>query len=188
MTTIEEFYLSEDYKVMYVKIVVPLTFEVTILHLYIGDDYLSDTFADLSAYITSSPNYVFSIDTPEIKALYDKEIFDGPFTIVVTTDEGPEFITGRTLINMYYADICLANKTLALDSPDKMNEVFMLFLYMNAAVTYVLAGQTEQALGAWDRVSAIVQNSGSDALNTDVLPCGQGTGCWIINGVYVIKY
>jgi len=188
MTTIEEFYLSEDFKVMYAKVVVPIANAITAIHLYIGDDYLSDTFVDLSAYITPSPNYTFSIDTPEIRAVYSKEIFDGPFTIVVTTDEGPEFITGRTLINMYYADICLANKTLAVNEVDKMNEVFMLFLYMNAAVTYVLAGQTEQALGAWDRVNAIVQNSGNDALTTDILPCGQGTGCWIINGVYVVKY
>jgi hypothetical protein len=188
MTTISEFKLSDDFKVMYATILVPPPFVITKLQLYIGDDYLSDVYADLSAYITVNPDYIFSIDTPEIKALYNKEIFDGPFTIVVTTDEGAEFITGRTLINMYYADICLANKTLALDSIEKMNEVFMLFLYMNAAVTYVLAGQTEQCLGAWDRVDAIVKNSGSDALKSDVLPCGQGTGCWIVNGVYVVKY
>jgi len=190
MTTIEQFNLSDDFTVMYAKIVIPLGETIEHLYLYIGTDYLSESPVILDNYIqpVETYTYEFSVDTPEIKAVYNKKVFDGPFTIVVETSEGVNFITGRTLINMYYATICMANKTLALNNEKKMNELFMLFLYIQAAITYVTAGQTEQALGAWDRVDAIVKNSGSTGLNVDVLPCGQGTGCWIVNGVYVVKY
>lgn len=190
MTIIENFYLSEDFTEMTATINIPVGRSITKLYLYIGDDYLNENPVILDAYIQPGPTFIykFSTSTPEIKAVYTKPVFDGPFTIVVETDEGPEFITGRTLINVYYATICLANKVLALNDEKKMNEVFMLHLYIKAAITYVTAGQTEQALGAWDRINAIVKNSGEEFLDIDVLPCGQGTGCWIVNGVYVVKY
>jgi hypothetical protein len=191
MTIIEEYYLSADFTTMYAKITVPVANQITKLYLYIGDAYLNENPVILDAYIQpSNPSYEyqFSVNTPEIAAVYNKDVFDGPFTIVVETDEGPDFITGKTLINAYYAMICLANKTLALDDEKKMNELFMLHLYIKAAITYVTAGQTEQALGAWDKVEAVVENSGDDFLNIDVSPCGEGSGCWIIGGVYVVKY
>lgn len=190
MTTINAFTLDDTFTELTLDVDMAIGHQCTGLKLYIGDTYLTDTFADLTSYVPATEHFLlyFNPTTPEIAALYTKDIFDGAFTIVIETSEGEEFITGRTLINMYYANLCLANKVIAIDNEKKQNEAFMMFFYMQAAITYVTAGLTEQALGAYDRVEAIVKNSPDEFMQTDIAPCGQGTGCWIINGVYVVKY
>jgi hypothetical protein len=190
MTTIHTFELDATFTQMTLDLEVANGFLCTALKLYIGDDYLSDDFVDLSVYIQPTERFVTFLtpDTPEIAAVYSKDIFDGVFTIVIESSEGAEFITGRSLVNLYSSSLCLAHKILALDDPKKLNETNMLYLYMQATATYIVAGQTEQALGAYDRVEAIVTNAGDDFLKTDIAPCGEGTGCWIVNGVYVVKF
>ena len=189
MTTVVNFSLDATFTQMTIHFTAGSGYVCTDLQLYIGSDYLTlENAIDLTANVglAETTNFILTPDSPEIADVYTKDVFDGIFTIVITTDENA-VKTGASLLNAFYASIALANKILAVDSKDKWNETNMLFLYLQAAITYMAANYIEQALGAYEKVEAIVLAAGNDYLITDVLPCGPGAGCWIVDGVYVIK-
>ncbi len=193
MITVNNFSLSDDFTTITISLTAGNGYEITDLKLYMGSDYLSSTvYADLNTYLSGNPNspaFDITVDTAEVALVYDKDVFDGIFTIVAKTDEGieDEFTSGATIINAYYTSICLANKILAVDSGALLNETNLLYLLIDAAITYVASSMTEQAIAAYERAEAICNAAGADYLQTEVLPYGEGTGCWIIDGVYVIK-
>ncbi len=191
MITITTFQLSDDFTQLTIDLQAAAAETIETLRLYMGSDYLNSTiYADLDSELVADPNhpsFFLTVDSPSVAAVYDKEVFDGIFTLVATTSEGEDFTSGATIINAYYTSVCLANKILAQDSEKDLNETNLLYLLIDAAISYVVASMTEQAIGAYERAEIICEAAGDDYLETDVLPCGEGTGCWIVDGVYVIK-
>lgn len=188
MTTVNTFQLDATFTQMTIDFDVAAGHTCSDLKLYIGENYLTGDYVDLTALVgvAENTNILLTPDSPEIAPVYSKDVFDGIFTIVITSTENA-LLTGSSLLNAYYSSICLANKILALDTSDKLNETNLLFLYIEASITYTASDEIEQALSAYSKVEAICNTAGEDYLITDVLPCGEGIGCWIVNGVYVIK-
>jgi len=192
MTTINTFQLDATFTQMTIDFDVAATYLCTDLKLYIGDKYLSTDpadYVDLTSLTgpTEHTNILLTPDSPELVGFYTKDVFDGIFTIVITSSETPAVPTGSSIINAYYSSVCLANKILAMTTPEQLNETNLLYLYLDAAITFIASDLIEEALAAYDKVEAICNAAGDIYLETDISPCGDGIGCWIVDGVYVIK-
>jgi len=185
MITIHDFSLNDAFTVMYIDYTLDPGSTTDSLKLYIGEAYLSDDFIDLT-HLASGENVHIELDVtdPLLTPKYSKEVFDGIFAISIATDVE---IEEGVLLNAFYSSICFANMVIAHDTLDKWNEVNMLYMLLQAAITYIAIPQIEQAISAYSKVEAICNNKSKAYLETDISACGQGLGCWIVNGVYIIK-
>jgi len=190
MVIINDFSLDPSFTLLNINATLDTGSVCSSLKLYIGSDYLSETkFIDLTALAgsTESISIELSIDDPLLTPYYNKEVFDGVFTIVVESDAATDNIAEAILLNAFYSSICIANMVIAHDDVDEWNELNMVYLLLQAAITYAQTELIEQAVGAYEKVEAICKAKGDTFLNTNISECGQGLGCWIVNGVYVVK-
>jgi len=196
MVTIDNLSFNEDYRVLNVEFRVDLNSDPASRKLFIYPDecYLSKTPIDVSAYIGVISGDTYNAAIP-IEALisaespacgYDKPIFDGVFAVHVETNIGGAIDEAeKSITNLYYASLCFSHSVLAIDTPDKLNEVNLMYLLMNAVINYIALDMTEQALEAYAKVVALCESAPAEFYETDVAACGIGLGCWIVNGVYV---
>jgi len=185
MITINDFSLDDTFTTMYIDYTLETGDSTDSLKLYIGDGYLSQEFIDLTHLAVGENVHIeLDITAPELID-YPKTVFDGIFTITiesVNTDTAEAI-----LLNAFYTTICFANMVIAHDSLDDWNDLNMLYMLLQAALTYASVPQIEQAIGAYSKVEAICKSKPSEFLNTEISACGQGLGCWIVDGVYIVK-
>lgn len=186
MITIHNFSLDSSFKVFHINYELDSGNTTQSLKLYVGDRYGTSEFFDLTANAGSGNvvDFLIDIDDP-IFTTYPKPVFDGLFTLVVkdNTNDTEETV----LLNAYYSSLCLANSIITTEDVSDWNELNAVYLYLQATFTFIEQEKLEQAINAYSRVEAICASKGTDYLVDDVAECGEGTGCWIVNGVYIIK-
>lgn len=189
-TIVSTFQLGPSFTEMFIAFDTGAGNICTDLKLYIGENYLTSEYVDLTTYVGSSniTDITLDITDPLLVGKYTKPVFDGIFTIVITSNEGGSTVTERALINAYYTYICMANKVLAVNNSDKFDELNLLYLFLEASITYITTDMVSLALNVYTKAEAICVAAGPDYLKTDIAECGEGVGCWIVNGVYVKKY
>lgn len=188
MLQITQFNFTED--LMAIEMVLTSTSVIDSLIMYIGDGYISDPI-DLSARLSPPlTDYVFtgsSAITATDLGLPEGTPLSGVFIAVATnTDSGSPETTEEGIMSDYQLTLCMANKIIKQNHEDDLNETTFLFLLIEAAKVYMTEKQFEQAIGAYERAYSLCAND-PENFNTDILPCGEGTGCWIIDGVYIVK-
>ena len=165
------------------------TTEFTSFLMYVGDNY-PNTPVDLSSMLTGGTlTYDFTgvnALTPTDLGLTEGEPLSGIFVVNVTNSDATPDTEEEAIMSDYLLVLCLANKTISQNQESDLNETTYLFLLLEAAKSYMSEGQFEQALGAYDRAESICEADPNN-YDTDILPCGEGTGCWIIDGVYIVK-
>lgn len=164
------------------------TTAITDLQMYIGDNY-PNTPVDLSGKLTGASSYDFTganALTPTDLDLPEDTPLSGIFIVNITNDDPTPDIKEAGILSDYLLVLCLANKTIQQNQESDLNETNYLFLLVEAVKSYMSEEQYEQALSAYDRAEAICEVD-SENYTTDILPCGEGTGCWIIDGVYIVK-
>jgi len=201
MIVINSLNLSQDFKTIHVAFEVDASSsqDSVGLKIYIGDLYLSKEGVDIvdptSFDFSSFPQVLVTVpitlvsdyygDVIPNNGGYDKDIFDGVFIVEPYAEESAlPVITEKSITNLYYTSMVLCHKVIALNSPDKLNEVNLLYLLMDATNRYSIANQIELCLGAYDRVLAICESEPQEFYDTDVSSSGEGVGNWIINGIY----
>ena len=186
MITINDFSLDATFTTMYIDYTLDTGDNTTSLKLYIGDRYLSSEFVDLTSLaIGENVHIELDITDPLLTPHYSKEVYDGVFTINIETTLGE--VAEAILINAFYASICLANLVIANDTLYEWSEVNMLYMLLQAALIYAGVPQIEQAIGAYSKVEAICASKPVEYQTTAISECGQGLGCWIVDGVYIIN-
>jgi len=186
MIIVNDFSLSPDFKTLYIDYTVEAGDSTDSLKLYIGDRYLSSEFIDLTSLAIGEHVHIeLQIDDPLIAPTYSKDVYDGIFTITVNSALG-DYVES-VLLNAFYTSICFANLTIEHKDLSDWNELNALYLYLQSAITYASVPQIEQALSAYSKVESICGSKPEEYFNTDISECGQGLGCWIVNGVYIIK-
>jgi len=186
MITINDFSLNDTFELMYIDYTLESGDTTTSLKLYIGDDYLSDNYIDLTSLAVGENVHIeLSIDDPLLTPLYNKEVFDGVFTITVEADSGDT--TEGILINAFYISICFANMVIAHDELSEWNDVNAFYMLLQAALTYAAVPQIEQSIGAYSKAEAFCKAKPEEYFNTDISQCGQGLGCWIVDGTYIVN-
>lgn len=200
MIIINSLTLSPDYKTLTVDFNVDpsSTHETVGVTLYVGELYLSEVSIEMPIQLFTTyalPNYVMEIPIEAVSDYfgipisnnggYNKPIFDGIFTVVPHAMVGSEEEkTEGGIANIYYNSMALCHKVIQLDSVEKMNEVNLLYLLIEATNMYMNASQIEQGIGAYSRVNAICESYPQEFFDTDISPDGEGVGSWVINGVY----
>ena len=158
------------------------------LVMYIGDNY-PNLPEDLSGKLTGASSYDFTgvnALTPTDLGLPEGTPLSGIFIVNITNDDPTPDIKEAGIMSDYLLVLCLANKTIQQNQESDLNETNYLFLLLEATKSYMSEEQYEQALGAYARAESICE-ADPENYNTDILPCGEGTGCWIIDGVYIVK-
>lgn len=201
MILINSVLLSEDYKTMSVVLTTDPASDKSALALFIqvGSCYLNgDPGVDVSSrLVTQVGSDIVTAEIPisDISSAdgsinyscgYNKTIFDGIFSVQATdVVAAVEQADEKPLLNAYYQSLVLAHRILAIDTPDKLNETNLVYLLLKAAVSYTMLEKTEQALAAYQRVEALNESVPQEFYSPELAPCGIGTGCWIVDGVYV---
>jgi len=186
MITITQFDFTSD--LYSINLVFNSTSPITDLVMYLGDGYTGDPI-DLSAKLTGATSYDFS----GINALSATDLglpegtpLAGIFIVNITNSDITPEIEEAGILSDYFLVLCLANKVITQNQESDLNETTFLFLLLEAIKSYMAEEQLEQAIGAYDRAEAICE-ADPDSYTTDILPRGEGTGCWIIDGVYIVK-
>jgi len=164
------------------------TTEIIDLQMFIGDDY-PNTPVDLSGKLTGASSYDFSganALTPTDLGLPEGTPLSGIFIVNITNNDPTPDIKEAGIMSDYLLVLCLANKIIQQNQESDLNETTYLFLLIEATKSFMSEEQYEQALGAYDRAESICEADPNN-YDTDILPCGEGTGCWIIDGVYIVK-
>jgi len=197
MVSIDNLAFNSDYRVLNVSFRVDPQSTPASRKLFIYPDacYLSKLPIDVSAYmvLTGPEAYEAAIPVaallePDVatECVYTKPIFDGVFSVHIETYIGSELDEiDKPITNLYYTSLCFSHAVLAIDNPDKLNEVNLMFLLMNAVTNYTTLEYTEQALEAYAKVVSLCESEPKEYYQTDIAACGQGLGCWIVDGVYV---
>lgn len=159
----------------------------TSLWMYIGSDYLTPAYIDLTSLVGATQvvdlTGVNKI-TPADLGLDASTPLSGIFTVYIVASDAAT--KESAIMSDYLLSLCLANKTIQQNQDEDLNETSYLYMLIQGTKTYLSEDQVEQALGAYERAASICEAC-SDCYETDILPCGEGTGCWIIDGVYTVK-
>jgi hypothetical protein len=155
------------------------------LYMYVGDDYLSDTYVDLSDMLTGAQTETLEITNEDLGLAATEELI-GIFTVyAVANDDVTSNYKG--VANLYYANLCLANMIVNKNSYTTFDELNTIYLLLKAIGIYLPLNKVEQALNAYDKVVAMCERNPSYLVDSDIDACETGSGCWIQNGVYVIN-
>lgn len=183
MINITEFYFSEDLKTITLEVTSPS--EVDSVTMYVGDGYTGDPKDLSSKLLPGNTGFAFTITATDL-GLPEGEPLSGIFIAVITNTDPTPDIKEAGILSDYLLSICLANKIIQQNQEKDLNETTFLFLLIEATKSYMTEEQLEQALSSYARAESICK-ADPENYNTDILPCGEGTGCWIINGVYIVK-
>lgn len=184
MITIQEFSIASDFKTMTLKM---STDEVTIdeLYIYVGSDYLKPLPIDLSNKLTASASEDLTIILEDIGLILPTDVFDGIYTIYAVDDTAA--YKEAAVANLYYVNLCLANMVILNNAVGGWNDINTIYMLILSIGIFIPAGKIEQALNSYERIIAMMENNPSYLIEADITPCKIGSGCWIINGTYVIN-
>jgi len=182
MIQITTFTLSSDFQTMSIVIDAGVGETVTELLFYVGSAYLSSTSIDLSSRLSGIQVEDLTITKGELGITDD--VIDGIITANTTASDTTT--VEISLLNSYYTSLCIARKIATEDTQGSFKEIEVLFFLLEATKTYISSGFTEQALNTFERVQAMCENYKDYMVVTDLPECSVGSGCWIINGKYVI--
>ena len=189
MILIDTFAVSSDFKTLDLAIRTDGTF--TLLEIFVGSDYLIPYPIDLTASVITKNSAVLSITMEDlglntINQLDPNPIqyLEGIFTVHITDSTTYEIT--QAISNMYFINLTLANMILTRSVSNGWEDINTIYLLVKAINTFIPANKIEQALNAYERVLAMVENDPSYLVlvDTDV---SSGSGQWIINGTYIIK-
>jgi len=184
MIDITKFEVSADFKTLRLEAVPTSTYTFDLLEIFIGSEYLSLTHVPLTDLITDPSDIAIDITLTNL-GLDESGVLDGIFTVHLTDTSIAEIEQG--IANLYYVNLCLANMIVANNAVNGWNDINTIYLLNKSITTYLTSGKIEQALNAYERIVAMMENNPKYLVTTDVTPCLIGSGCWIINGTYVIN-
>jgi hypothetical protein len=184
MITITTFSISTDYKSVSLVIDSGVGNTFTGLEMFLGSDYLVPTPIDLSDKLTSTRIETLTITNVDL-GLEASETIKGIVTMHCTASDNAENTTA--IANLYYANLCLANMIIANDVSNGFNDINTIYLLLKAVSIYLTSNRIEDALNAYERIEAMLNNSNHYLVTDDLTPCEAGSGCWIVNGTYIVK-
>lgn len=201
MIIINSVIISDDFKTMSVVLTTDPASDKSALtlHVQVGACYLGETpGVDVTPrLVTTGGSDIVTADIPieDISSAdgsingscdYNKTIYDGIFSVQVADEvAGVPEADEKPVLNAYYLSLVLAHKILAIDRPEKLNETNLVYLLLQASISYTALEKTEEALGAYQRAEALCESAPQEYYSPELAPCGIGTGCWIVDGVYV---
>lgn len=184
MITITTFSISTDYKSISLVIDAGTGETFADLEMFLGSDYLVPTPIDLSSKLAGTQVETLTITNVEL-GLDATETIKGIVTMHCINSNDDE--ETAAIANLYYANLCLANMILADDVTNGFNDINTIYLLLKVVSTFLVSGRIENALNAYERIEAMLNNSEQYLVTDDLTPCVAGSGCWIINGTYIIK-
>ena len=180
--TIDTFQISSDFKSINVTVTTSCTFDTC--SIFLGDDYLVPTPIDFSDEIdglTGEQSFVITNvglgleATDTIKGI----VFAHCTNTISEEDES-------ALFNSYYLDLTLAKMIITQSVAKGFEDINTIYLLLKAINIYLTTQRYEDALNAYDRVIAMVQNDSNYLVTEDLDESVAGSGEWIINGNYII--
>lgn len=182
MITVDTFQLAADFKSISVELTSSLPENFLTFDVYLGDDYLVPTPIDLSSKVIGNSNPIFTITLADLGLDATDTIKGLVFMHATTTSEEKE----AALLNLYYVDLTLAKMIITQNAANGFKDIETIYLLCRAIETFLLSGRFEEALNAYDRVIAMVQDNSHYMVTTDLDPNDAGSGEWIKNGTYII--
>ena len=182
MIEITTFTLASDFQSIDIVIDADTGNTVTELLFYVGDNYLSDTYVDLSSRLSGIQIESLTITKEELGITDD--YIDGILTAKATASDTN--LVEASILNSFYTSLILARKIAVEDMEGSFKDIQVIFFLLESTKTYINSGMTEQALNTFERVQAMCENHPDYMLVSDLDSCSVGSGCWIINGKYVI--
>lgn len=183
MISIDTFTLASDFQSVNVVIDAGVGETVDELYFYIGSNYLTATSVDLSARLSGIQQEDLTITKGELGITDD--VIDGILTVYTVASDTTE--VESSIYNSYYDSLILARKIATESMEESFQEIQVIYFLIEATKTYIASGFTEQALNTLERVTAMIENHPDYMLIEDLPECEVGSGCWIINGKYVIN-
>jgi len=183
MIAVTQFTIAADYQSVDIVVNAGTGAVVNSLLFYVGSAYLTDTYIDLSSRLSGIQTETLNITKAELGITTD--IIDGILTLYAENDI--DETVEAYLLNSYYSSLILARKIALTGIQDSFKEVEFLYFYIEAAKLYINSGSIEQALNLYERVDAVCANYPDYMVTEDIPECAIGSGCWIINGKYVIR-
>ena len=182
MITITTFTLSSDFQSLNLYIDAGVGETVDELLFYVNDAYLSSTPVDLSSRLSVIQEEDLIITKGELGITDD--VIDGIITVNTTASDTTQ--VEASILNSYYTSLVLARKIALEDTKGSFQEIEVIYFLLEATKTFISSGFVEQALSTFTRVQAMCENYKDYMVITDLPECSVGSGCWIINGQYVI--
>jgi len=188
MITIDLFTIATDFKTINLTMhTTEVTDRIVTLEVFIGTNYLSSIAVDLTSKLLQDTNIETLVITLTDLGLDPTTILDGIFTIHVIDNATTPNDIEAAIANLYYTTLCLANMVIINSVLTTWNDINTLYLLLKSINIFLPVNKIEQALNCYERVIAMMENNPSYLVTTDLTPCTTGSGCWIINGTYVIK-
>ena len=185
--TITEFTIDPTFKFITLKADTETAATFSILNIFIGSDYLKPLPVDLSDKLTPAAATLDTTITLAELGLDADGILDGIFTVYLEDTTTIPIYIEAAIANLYYVNLCLANMIVANNAVNGWNDLNTIYLLIKAIGIYLPINKIEQALNCYERVVAMMENNPKYLVTTDITPCLVGSGCWIINGTYVIN-
>jgi hypothetical protein len=182
MITITTFTLAADFQSIDIEIDAGAGNIALTLLFYVGSNYLTQTSVDLSDRLAGVETQTLNITKEELGITDD--VIDGIITVKATASDAS--IVEASILNSYYTSLVLARKIATENTEGSFKEIETIFFLLEATKTYIDSGMTEQALNTFGRVQSMCENYPYYMLIEDLPQCSVGSGCWIINGKYVI--
>jgi hypothetical protein len=184
MITITTYAISSDYKSISLVIDAGTGNHFHTLELFLGDAYLDPTPIDLSSILVGTQTETLTITNVQLGLDLTETIKGIVTTHVIASDTTEETVA---LSNLYYANLCLANMIIANDAAGGWNDINTIYMLLKSVPIFIVSDRIEEAINAYDRVVAMMDENENYFVVEDIEPCTSGSGCWIINGTYVIN-
>lgn len=184
---ITEFTIDSTFKYITLKADTETSETFALLYMYIGSDYLTPAPIDLTSKIVGAVSNIDITITLADLGLATTDILDGIFTVYLEDSTTIPVYIEQAISNLYYINLCLANMVVANNAANGWNDIGTIYFLLKALLLYIPLGQIEKALNSYERIVAMCENNPKYLVTEDITPCLTGSGCWIINGTYVIN-
>jgi hypothetical protein len=184
---ITEFTIASDFKTIILKANTETAAVFNLLEIYIGSNYLNSTPIDLTT--SKMPVPLTTLDvviTLADLSLDPTAILDGIFTVHLADNTGTPVEIEQGIANLYYINLALANMIIVNNAINGFEDVTCIYFLTKSINIFLPANKIEQALNSYERIIAMLENNPKYLVTEDLTPCATGSGCWIINGTYVI--
>jgi hypothetical protein len=184
---ITEFTIASDFKTMTLKANTETAAVFNLLEIYIGSDYLNLIPVDLTA--AKMPTPLTTLDvviTLTDLGLDPDSILNGIFTVHLADNTGTPVEIEQGIANLYYVNLALANMIIVNNAVNGFDDVTCIYFLIKSINIFLPTGKIEQALNSYERILAMLENNPKYLVTEDLTPCVTGSGCWIINGTYII--
>ena len=183
MISITTFTIASDFQSLDIVIDAGAGQTVDELLFYIGSDYLSETPIDLSSMLSGVQVETLNITIEDLGL--SEDYLQGIITVHTTASDATE--VESSVMNSFFVDLSLAKMISLNNIQSDYNDIEVISLMLEATKTYISSGFTEQALNIYERIEGMLENYSEYMVVDDIPACTSGTGCWIINGKYIIN-